>query len=214
MAQKTEPQGNLANVMRGMREVAKVTFTKKPIETDFTPQTPDTTKKPDPTPTDTQIPLRKISGSNELIIAPEYMPELTTFFDEHTVTDSLTVPCYFNNDSCDLVLCVFPRIMRPSETPAFVKDIIAMNIYPATGNTEFRSTPVGTAEYNLTNPNALREFKQDIESLTPAYYRNNQTEQHSLRDALMAKFPGLVVPQEPPAFDENLPGKEPPTHAI
>lgn len=214
MAQKTETQGNLANVMRGMREVAKVTFTKKPIETDFTPQTPDTTKKPDPTPTDTQIPLRKISGSNELIVAPEYMPDLTKFFNEHSVADSISVPCYFNNDSCDLVLCVFPRVMRPVESAAFVKDIVAMNIYPATGDAEFRGMPVGTAEYSLTNPNALREFKQDIESLTPAYYRNNQTEQRSLRDALMAKFPGLVVPHENISLENDAPGKEPTTHAL
>ena len=111
-------------------------------------------------------------------------------------------------------MCVFPRIMRPSETPAFVKDIIAVNIYPATGNADIGRTPLGTAEYSLANPNALRDFEQDVQNLTPAYYRNNREEQHSLRDALMAKFPGLVVPQENIFLEDEAPGKEPTTHAL
>ena len=210
MAKDNNAKSNVATLMRGMREVARVTFTKKPIETDFTPQTPDQTKKPDATPKDDKIPLRKISGSNELIIAPEYIPELVNFFNEHTILDSKTVPCYFNNDSCDFTLCVFPRIMRPLEEQPFVKDIIAVSVYDL-----HSGSMLANAEYNTMNPNAVKEFQRDIEALTPAYYRNTpDIQQHSLRDALMAKFPGLVVPEEPIFLESDEPGKEPNTHAI
>jgi hypothetical protein len=205
MAQNNDAKGNLAVLMRGMKEVARVTFTKQPIETNFTPQSPDNTKKPEATPKDDKIPLRRISGSNELIIAPEYMPELVAFFSEHTIQDNKTVPCFFNNDSCDFTLCVFPRIMRPLEEQPFVKDIISVSIYDL-----HSGTMVANAEYNTMNPNAAKEFQRDMDALTPAYYRStSDAPQHSLRDALMAKFPGLVVPEEPIFLEENEVGKEP-----
>jgi hypothetical protein len=60
------------------------------------------------------------------------------------------------------------------------------------------------------NPNAAKEFQRDMDALTPAYYRStSDAPQHSLRDALMAKFPGLVVPEEPIFLEENEVGKEP-----
>ena len=210
MAQNTDAKSNLAVLARGMREVARVTFTKKPIETDFTPQSPDNAKKPEASPKDDKIPLRRISGNNELIIAPEYMPELVAFFAEHAILDSKTVPCFFNNDSCDFTLCVFPRIMRPLEEQPFVKDIIAVAIYDA-----HSKSMVANAEYNTMNANAAKEFQRDMEALTPAYYRStSDAPQHSLRDALMAKFPGLVVPEEPIFLEADETRKEPASHAL
>ncbi len=208
MAQNKNTNSNVAAVLRGMREVARVTFTKKPVETDFMPEKPDLSKKPEETATtDDKVPLRKISGNNELIVAPEYIPDMVRFFGEHAIFDSLAVPCYFNNDSCDLTLCVFPRIMRPPMEQPFVKDIIAVTI-------QYNGTIVAMAEYNTMDDKAAEHFKKDINDLTPEYYRSNHNNnpQHSLRDALLAKFPGLVVPEEPVFLEQDI-GKESP-HAI
>lgn len=205
MAQHKNTNSNVAAVLRGIREVARVTFTKKPVETDFTPEKPDLSKKPEETPTDDKVPLRKIGGNNELIIAPEYIPDLMQFFSKHAILDSHSVPCYFNNDSCDLTLFVFPRIMRPSAEQPFVKDIIAVTV-------QYNGTIVAMAEYNTMDAKAAEHFKQDVHDLTPEYYRSTNNSQHSLRDALLAKFPGLVVPEEPVFLEQDI-GKESP-HAI
>lgn len=198
---ENKDNSSVSTILRGMREVARVTFTKKPVETNFTPQKPDLSKKPDNTPKDDNIPLRKISGSNELIVAPEYVQEMVDFFKEHAVLDSYTAPCFFNNDSCDINLCVFPRIMRPLEEQPFVKDIIAVTV-------RYNGTIVAMAEYNTMDARAATQFQRDIDELTPAYYRNNsQDNTQSLKDALLAKFPGLVVPEEP-VFLDDTPGKE------
>ena len=89
----------------------------------------------------------------------------------------------------------------------FVKDIIAVTI-------QYNGTIVAMAEYNTMDDKAAEHFKKDINDLTPEYYRSNHNNnpQHSLRDALLAKFPGLVVPEEPVFLEQDI-GKESP-HAI
>lgn len=203
-----ERQSNLTTVLRGLREVARVTFTQKPVETNFHPQKPSNEKRADEAPADDKIPLRKFGEQNELILAPEYLRDMKEFFANHAILDTYTAPCYFNNDTCDMTLCVFPRIMRPLYEQPFVKDIISITI-------RYDNTVVAMAEYNTADEKAVERFENDIAALTPEYYRNNTAEQqHSLRDALLAKFPGLVIPEEPVFLEPDEPlGKEQP-HAI
>lgn len=203
MAHNPTPQHRLHDILKGMREVAKITFNKNAeITTDFQAQTPEDSNTPDETPTDDKIPLRKISGNNEIIVAPEYIQEMTEFFQHHSLLDMYTAPCFFNNDACDMTLYVFPRVMYPLAEQPLVKDIIAVTI-------QYNGTIVAVAEYNTMDERAANRFQKDIEELTPQYYRSN-TQQHSLRDALQAKFPGLVDynfglgNNEPPVFlDED-----------
>lgn len=215
MAQNPTPQHRLHDILKGMKEVAKITFNKNAeIITDFQAQTPEDSNKPDESPTDDKIPLRKISGNNELIVAPEYIQEMATFFKHHSLLDMYIAPCFFNNDACDMTLYVFPRVMRPLNEQPFVKDVIAVTI-------QYNGTIVAVAEYNTMDERAINRFQKDIEELTPQYYRSNiqqQQQQHSLRDALQAKFPGLVNPtlgldstEQPVFLDEDR--KEPP-HAL
>lgn len=206
MAHNPTPQQRLHEILKGMKEVAKITFNKNAeITTDFHAQTPEDSTQPDETPTEDVIPLRKISGNNELIIAPEYMQEMTSFFQKHALLDMYTAPCFFNNDACDMTLYVFPRVMRPLNEQPFVKDVIAATV-------QYNGRIVAVAEYNTIDERAANRFQQDIESLTPQYYRSAEAEHHSLRDALLEKFPGLVIPEQPVFLDEDN-GKEPP-HAL
>lgn len=203
MAQNPTPQHRLYDILKGMKEVAKITLNKNAeITTDFQAQTPEDAKSDD-APTDDNIPLRKISGSNEIIVAPKYIKEMTEFFHKHALLDMYTAPCFFNNDACDMTLYVIPRVMRPLNEQPFVKDIIAVTI-------QYNDTIVAIAEYNTIDERAASHFQQDIENLTPPYYRSD-TQQHSLHDALKEKFPGLFLHEMPVFLDEDR--KEPP-HAL
>lgn len=181
------PQQRLQQILKGMKEVAAFTFNKNAdIATNFQPQTPETSGKADETPTDETPPLRKISGNNELIIAPEYVQEMSNFFHNHSILDMYTAPCFFNNDACDMTLYVIPRVMRPLAEQPFVKDVIAVTI-------QYNGDILAMAEYNTMDKNAVKSFQRDIENLTPQSYRNNPQQQHSLYEALQAQFPGGVM---------------------
>ena len=179
---------NFAAIIRGLKAVAQVTFTKKPIETDFKAETPENNQKKETTQSDDNVPLRKIGTANELIITHPDLREMDAFFTNHAILDAYSTSCLFNNESCEINLCVFPRIIRPAHEQPFVKDVIAVTIWQ-------NNTLLAMAEYNTVNANASREFREDVLNLMPEYYRHEN--RRTPVEMAESKFPGVVFPDAP-----------------
>lgn len=185
----------LSSILRGLKEVVAITLTKKNIETDFKPQ-PQPPKQDDSnTQSHAEIELAHIPDGNELIIAPEYVNEMKDFIKNHHTLDILSVPCFYNNETCEAVMCVFPRIMRPIDERPFVKDIVALAI-------KNESSYATLAEYNTLYPNVVESFEDDIARLTPESYRNNRSQIASTAEMLRRAFPHLHIPH---VIDETPP---------
>ena len=45
------------------------------------------------------------------------------------------------------------------------------------------------------------EFKSDTEMLMPKYYNQEDGKKMSLKDSLAMRFPGLIIPENPPMFE-------------
>lgn len=201
MAQKQGKRSNVAIILRGFKEVLRVTFTSKPIETDFTITKPDAnTPKQEENPVDDKNHLRRINSQNELIIAPEYLQEMKDFIGTHQTPISVyTAPCYYNNDACELSLCVFPMVIRnPNEQPV-VQSLVVMQI-------DYGKTTVAVADFNVSRANAVRDFEAHIKDLTPLYYQQDRAQ--TFENALHSLFPDLSAPPDPIFLEAELSGKE------
>lgn len=192
MANTRPSRNNLKTILRGLKEVARITIAKKPPQTKLTTEPmPEGKKETAEQGSDEKVPLAKIPDGNELIIAPEYLEEMHQFFNSHAILDTYRAPCYYNNDSCDAVLCVFPRIVRPTDKQIMIKDVISMTI-------EYDGKIVAMAEYHTHNNNAIDEFNKDIERLTPSYYQSiSQT--NDIYKEFRQRFPDSYpsIPDDP-----------------
>lgn len=183
---------NFSKVIRGLKEVVVITFTNKSIQTEFQPEKPEKDKKTEEN-IDDKVPLQKISGDNELILDKEVLQEMLHFFDNHSLLDTYTASCYFNNDECEINMYAFPRIVHSQDDMPFIKDVVTIAIYRD-------NSPVAMAEYNTIDLKAKDKFKSDTEMLMPKYNKENG-EKMSLKDSLTKRFPGLTIPENPPMFE-------------
>lgn len=187
----------LSSIMRGFKEVVAITLTRKDIETDFQPlpKPPQTSEAE--AQSNAEIELARIPDGNELIIAPEYIEDMKSFIKNHHTLDTISVPCFYNNDTCTAIMCVFPRVLRPVDERPFVKDVVALAV-------KSDKSYVALSEYNTIYPDVVEMFSEDIERLLPASYRDN-TSTLATADILRATFPNLNIPTEvtPPFFLED-----------
>ena len=185
-------RNNLKTILRGLKEVVRITIAKKPPQTQITVEPmPDDKENKSEQESDKTVQLSKIPDGNELIIAPEYLKEMRHFFNNHAILDTYQAPCYYNNDSCDAVLCVFPRIVRPVDKHNMVvKDVISMTI-------EYRGKILAISEYN-THDNAVEQFNNDITRLTPKYYQSIEQVSNTYQN-FRQKFPDAYpfIPDDP-----------------
>lgn len=198
---------NFSKVIRGLKEVVVVTFTNKSIQTEFQPEKPEKDKQTKEN-IDDKVPLQKISGDNELILDKEVLQEMLHFFDNHSLLDTYTASCYFNNDECEINMYAFPRIVHSQNDMPFIKDVVTIAICRD-------NSPVAMAEYNTIDLKAKDKFKSDAEMLMPKYYNNKENgEKMSLKDSLAMRFPGLVIPENPPMFERSECSEKEPPHDI
>jgi hypothetical protein len=192
MSNKKSPQNNMKTILRGLKEVARITLAKKPPQTNLhTEAMPEEKKDNAEQGSDEKVRLARIQDGNELIIAPEYLEEMRQFFNNHAILDTYRAPCYYNNDSCDAVLCVFPRIVRPTDKQMVVKDVISMTI-------EYNGTIVAMSEYHQHNSDSVEQFNSDIARLTPKYYQSIEQVTNAYQD-FRNKFPDAYpsLPDDP-----------------
>lgn len=203
---------NFSKVIRGLKEVVVITFTNKSIQTEFQPEKPEKNKQTEEN-IDDKVPLQKISGDNELILDKEVLQEMLHFFDNHSLLDTYTASCYFNNDECEINMYAFPRIVHSQNDMPFIKDVVTIAIYRD-------NSPVAMAEYNTIDLKAKDKFKSDTEMLMPKYYNDKENDKEnakengkkmSLKDSLAIRFPGLTIPENLPVFEgSEYSGKEQP----
>lgn len=185
-------RNSLKTILRGLKEVVRITIAKKPPQTQITVEPiPDEKKDKSEQESDKTVQLSRIPDDNELIIAPEYLEDMRHFFNNHAILDTYRAPCYYNNDSCDAVLCVFPRIVRPVDKHMVVKDVISMTI-------EYGGSILAMSEYNTHNNNAVEQFNNDITRLTPKYYQSIEQVTNTYQ-AFRQKFPDAypLIPDDP-----------------
>ncbi len=201
MARSFKAPKPFADVLRGLREVVRITLD-KPIETTFSPQDVPPAPKTEDKPSE-EAPLSKFGEGNSLILAHEYIEEVRSFLGQHSILDTCSVPCYYNNDSCNLNIYTLPRLSKTADTTPIVKPIVTLVV-------TYGEEQMAIAEYNAKEDNFIEVAMRDIDKLLPKQYRDPDEISMKARNSFVQRFPEFDFESstfQPPIF-------QPPTDPI
>lgn len=181
MQKKQNVFSSIKAVFKGIGESFGVILLNKPIKTDFTPK--EASESSGKTANKDDSPPSHISNENQIIISEKYQQDILQFIKNHSNLDTITVPCFFNNEPCSAFFCSFPRIIENEGDVPFIRNIVSV-VFSSSDRV------VGQADYGANAKGALEEFRENILRLTPIAF--NDEAQKNITEQLRDEFPFLT----------------------